>query len=76
MTYLSNRPRNYKAMGNVKLLQILREFQSKGDAYDRAMFNHTGDAVYEEGLAVAEARSRGYVDTDFVTHGIDTALLP
>ena len=76
MTYLSNRPRNYKAMGNVKLLQILREFQSKGDAYDRAMFNHTGDAVYEEGLAVTEARARGYVDTDFVTHGIDTALLP
>lgn len=74
--HMSNRPRNYKAMGNVKLLQVLREFQEKGDAYDRAMFRHTGDVVYEEHLAFTEARQRGYTNEDFQRHGIDVDLAP
>lgn len=63
-------------MGNVKLLQVLREFQEEGDAYNRAMFRHTGDPIYEEHLAFTEARSRGYTDQDFERNGIDAAAAP
>ena len=63
-------------MGNVKLLQVLREFQEQGDAYQRAMFRHTGDVVYEEHLAFTAARERGYTDGDFERNGIDAAAAP
>ena len=61
---MSNRPRNYKAMNNVKLLQVLHEFETRGEAWDRALYRHTGDPQYEYSLALSEARSRGYSDND------------